>query len=62
MWCIIHKVSDDFYRAYTNVIFDTKDNADFFAKKSKFKKKDDCRVVKYDYKYFAGVTENEIKH
>jgi len=39
MWCVLHKVSDDFYRAYTNVIFDTKDNADFFAKKSKFKKK-----------------------
>ena len=62
MWCVLHKVSDDFYRAYTNVIFDTEDNALFFAKKSKFKKKDDCRVVKYDYKYFGGVTENEIKH
>ena len=61
MWCVLHKVSDDFYRAYTNVIFDTEDNALFFAKKSKFKKKDEFIGIKYDYKYFGGVTENEIK-
>ena len=45
MWCVLHKVSDDFYRAYTNVIFDTEDNALFFAKKSKFKKKDEFIVL-----------------
>jgi hypothetical protein len=40
---------------FTNHVFSTEKEAEEFAKKSKLKKKHDCRIVDYDYKYFNGV-------
>ena len=37
-----------------------KEALEFKDKQKSMRKKHDCRVVKYDYKYFNGVTENEI--
>jgi hypothetical protein len=33
---------------------------EFKDKQKSMRKKHDCRAVKYNYKYFKGVTENEI--
>ena len=41
---------------FTNQIFSTEKDAIDFAKRSKLKKKHDCRIKEYDYKYFNGVT------
>ena len=61
MWCVIWK-QDDEYRLFTNMIFESEKKAiEFKDKQKQFRKKHDCRVVKYDYKYFKGVNENEIE-
>jgi hypothetical protein len=60
MWCVIWK-KDNIYQIFTNIIFETEKKAlEFKDKQKSMRKKHDCRVVKYDYKYFNGVTENEI--
>ena len=33
----------------------------FKDKQTQFRKKHDARAVEFDYKYFKGVNENEIK-
>lgn len=61
MWCVIWK-KDDIYSLFTNVIFETEKKAiEFKDKQTTFRKKHDARVVIFDYKYFKGVEENEIK-
>jgi len=61
MWCIIWKREDDKYSMFTNVIFESEKKAIEFKNKQKsMRKKHDCRVVEFDYKYFKGVNENEI--
>ncbi len=61
MWGVIWKRDNDLYTFFTNVIFETEKKALVFkdAQKS-MRKKHDCRVVEFDYKYFKGVNENEI--
>jgi len=61
MWCVIWKNDNNIYSMFTNVIFESEKKATEFkiAQKS-MRKKHDCRAVKYDYKYFKGVNENEI--
>jgi len=54
MFCILIK-KDDKHILYTNEVFQTEKEAEDYAKRSKLKKKDDCRIVNYDYKYFNGV-------
>ena len=61
MWCVIWKKEDNIYQIFTNLIFDSEKNAVEFKNKQKsMRKKHDCRVVEFDYKYFEGVNENEI--
>ena len=61
MWCVIWRKEDSLYQIFTNLIFDSEKNAvEFINKEKSMRKKHDCRAVKYDYKYFNGVTENEI--
>ena len=61
MWCVIWK-KNDLYQVFTNQIFETEAKAiEFKNKQKQFKKKHDARVVEFDYKYFVGVKENEIK-
>ena len=61
MWCVIWKKEDNIYQIFTNLIFDSEKNAVEFKNKQKsMRKKHDCIAVKYDYKYFKGVNENEI--
>jgi hypothetical protein len=61
MWCVIWKKEDNIYQIFTNIIFETEKKAlEFKDKQKSMRKKHDCRAVKYDYKYFNGVTENEI--
>jgi hypothetical protein len=60
MWCVIWK-KNDMYQIFTNVIFETEKKAlEFKDKEKSMRKKHDCRVVEFDYKYFEGVNENEI--
>jgi len=61
MWCVIWKNDNNIYSMFTNVIFESEKKATEFkiAQKS-MRKKHDCRVVEFDYKYFKGVNENEI--
>lgn len=60
MWCVIWK-QNDLYRLFTNMIFETEKKANEFKSAQKsMRKKHDCRAVKYHYKYFNGVNENEI--
>ena len=40
-----------------HTIFSTEKDAIDFAKRYKLKKKHDCRIKEYDYKYFNGVTK-----
>ena len=49
------------YQVFTNLIFETEKKAiEFKDKQKSMRKKHDCRVVEFDYKYFKGVNENEI--
>lgn len=60
MWCVIWK-KDNIYQIFTNIIFETEKKAlEFKNKEKSMRKKHDCRVVEFDYKYFEGVNENEI--
>ena len=60
MWCVIWK-RDNVYQVFTNLIFETEKKAiEFKDKQKSMRKKHDCRVVEFDYKYFDGVNENEI--
>jgi hypothetical protein len=60
MWCVIWK-KDNVYQVFTNLIFETEKKAiEFKDKQKSMRKKHDCRVVEFDYKYFKGVNENEI--
>lgn len=60
MWCVIWK-KDNIYLIFTNIIFETEKKAlEFKDKQKSMRKKHDCRVVEFDYKYFDGVNENEI--
>ena len=55
IYCVIWK-QDDKYKMFTNNIFQSEDKAIEFADKQKsMRKKHDCRVVEFDYKYFDGV-------
>ena len=61
MWGVIWKRDNDLYTFFTNVIFETEKKAiEFKDKQKSMRKKHDCRVVEFDYKYFKGVNENEI--
>lgn len=62
MWCVIWKNNSDLYTLFTNTIFETEKKAiEFRDKQTQFRKKHDARAVEFDYKYFKGVNENEIK-
>ena len=62
MWCVIWKNNNDLYTLFTNTIFETEKKAiEFKDKQTQFRKKHDARVAEFDYKYFKGVNENEIK-
>jgi hypothetical protein len=55
IYCVVWK-QDDKYRMFTNIIFETEKKATEFKDKQKsMRKKHDCRVLKFDYKYFNGV-------
>ena len=54
IYCILWK-RDGKHEMFTNQIFSTEKDAIDFAKRSKLKKKHDCRIKQYDYKYFDGV-------
>ena len=58
MWCIIWKREDDNYSMFTNVIFESEKKAiEFKDQQKSMRKKHDCRVVEFDYKYFNGVNK-----
>ena len=60
MWFVIWK-RDNVYQVFTKLIFETEKKAiEFKDKQKSMRKKHDCRVVEFDYKYFKGVNENEI--
>ena len=62
MWCVIWKNNSDLYTMFTNTIFETEKKAkEFKDKQTQFRKKHDARAVEFNYKYFLGVNENEIK-
>ena len=54
IYCILWK-RDGKHEMFTNQIFSTEKDAIDFAKRSKLKKKHDCRIKQYYYKYFDGV-------
>ena len=61
MWCVIWK-QDDEYKVFTNMIFESEKKAiEFKDKQKQFRKKHNARAVKFNYKYFKGVNENEIE-
>ena len=54
-YCVVWK-RDDKYEMFTNTIFETEEKAiEFKDKQKSMRKKHDCRVVEFDYKYFNGV-------
>ena len=55
IYCVVWK-RDDKYEMFTNTIFQSEEKAIEFKNKQKsMRKKHDCRVVEFDYKYFNGV-------
>ena len=55
IYCVIWK-KDNKYEMFTNTIFQSEEKAIEFKNKQKsMRKKHDCRVVEFDYKYFDGV-------
>ena len=55
IYCVIWK-RDDKYEMFTNTIFESEEKAiEFKDKQKSIRKKHDCRVVEFDYKYFNGV-------
>ena len=63
MFCVIWKKNDsNKYEMFTNLLFENEKKAvEFKDKQTQFRKKNDARVTEFDYKYFKGVNENEIK-
>ena len=63
MFCVIWKKNDsNKYEMFTNLLFENEKKAvEFRDKQTQFRKKHDARVAEFDYKYFKGVNENEIK-
>ena len=56
MYCVVWKNNSDLHTMFTNTIFETKKKAiEFKDKQKSMRKKHDCRVVEYEYKYFDGV-------
>ncbi len=54
-YCVVWK-RDDKYEMFTNTIFQSEEKAiEFKDKQKSMRKKHDCRVVEFDYKYFNGV-------
>ena len=54
-YCVVWK-RDDKYEMFTNTIFESEEKAiEFKDKQKSMRKKHDCRVVEFDYKYFNGV-------
>ena len=55
IYCVVWKRNDK-YEMFTNIIFQSEEKAIEFKNKQKsMRKKHDCRVVEFDYKYFNGV-------
>ena len=55
IYCVLWK-RDNKYEMFTNTIFETEKKAiEFKDKQKSMRKKHDCRVVEFDYKYFDGV-------
>jgi hypothetical protein len=55
MWCVIWK-QDNFYKIFTNIIFESEKKAIEFKNQQKsMRKAHDCRAVPYMYDYFNGV-------
>jgi|TARA_R100001163_G_C4963998_1_gene126644 hypothetical protein len=55
IYCVVWK-RDDKYEMFTNTIFQSEEKAiEFKDKQKSMRKKHDCRVVEFDYKYFDGV-------
>ena len=55
IYCVVWK-RDDKYEMFTNTIFQSEEKAiEFKDKQKSMRKKHDCRVVEYEYKYFNGV-------
>ena len=56
-YCVVWK-RDDKYEMFTNTIFQSEEKAiEFKDKQKSMRKKHDCRVVEFDYKYFNGVNK-----
>jgi hypothetical protein len=51
MYCLIIKDNED-WRIFTNEVWMSKDEASDYAKRNKFKKNIQWKVVPYDNKYF----------
>ena len=51
MYCLIIKDNDN-WRIFTNEIWDSEKKAIDYAKRNKFKKSIEWKVVPYDHKYF----------
>jgi len=55
IYCVVWK-RDNKYEMFTNTIFESEEKAiEFKDKQKSMRKKHDCRVVEFDYKYFNGV-------
>ena len=55
IYCVLWKRADK-YEMFTSTIFETEKKAiEFKDKQKSMRKKHDCRVVEFDYKYFNGV-------
>ena len=55
IYCVVWK-RDDKDEMFTNTIFQSEEKAiEFKDKQKSMRKKHDCRVVEFDYKYFDGV-------
>ena len=55
IYCVVWK-RDNKYEMFTNTIFQSEEKAiEFKDKQKSMRKKHDCRVVEFDYKYFNGV-------
>ena len=54
--CYLERDGSDLHELFTNLVFETEKKAiEFKDKQKSMRKKYDCRVVEYDYKYFDGV-------
>ena len=51
MYCLVIKDNED-WRIFTNEVWISKDEATAYAKRNKFKKNIEWKIVPYDNKYF----------